>query len=73
MGYNWQWYQIPKYIYRYTDNGFQFGELMFGLWTTITLSFSAFALAVILGLLLALLRLSGLFIGTKVAVAGRFP
>ena len=68
MGYNWQWYQIPKYIYRYTDNGFQFGELMFGLWTTITLSFSAFALAVILGLLLALLRLSGLFIGTKVAV-----
>ena len=41
MGYNWQWYQIPKYIYSYTDDGFQFGELMFGLWTTITLSFSA--------------------------------
>ena len=58
MGYNWQWYQIPKYIYSYTDDGFQFGELMFGLWTTITLSFSALMLAMLFGLLVALLRLS---------------
>ena len=68
MGYNWQWYQIPKYIYSYTDDGFQFGELMFGLWTTITLSFSALILAMLLGLLVALLRLSNLAIGTKVAI-----
>ena len=68
MGYNWQWYQIPKYIYRYTDDGFQFGELMFGLWTTITLSFSALILAMLFGLLVALLRLSNLVIGTKVAI-----
>ena len=68
MGYNWQWYQIPKYIYSYTDDGFQFGELMFGLWTTITLSFSALILAMLFGLLVALLRLSGLVIGTKVAI-----
>ena len=68
MGYNWQWYQIPKYIYSYTDNGFQFGELMLGLWTTITLSFTAFVLALAIGFLVAFLRLSGLFIGTKVAI-----
>ena len=68
MGYNWQWYQIPKYIYSYTDNGFQFGELMLGLWTTITLSFNALILAFVIGLLVALLRLSGLYIGTKVAI-----
>ena len=68
MGYNWQWYQIPKYIYSYTDEGFQFGELMLGLWTTITLSFTAFFLAVIIGFWVALLRLSGLFIGTKIAI-----
>ena len=68
MGYNWQWYQIPKYIYIYTDNGFQFGELMLGLWITIKLSFSALILAFMIGLLVALLRLSGLFIGTKVAI-----
>ncbi len=68
MGYNWQWYQIPKYIYSYTEDGFQFGELMLGLWKTITLSFSAFLLAMGIGLLVALLRLSGLIIGTKVAI-----
>ena len=68
MGYNWQWYQIPKYIYSYTDEGFQFGELMLGLWTTITLSFTAFFLALIIGFWVALLRLSGLFIGTKIAI-----
>ena len=68
MGYNWQWYQIPKYIYSYTDDGFQFGELMFGLWTTITLSFSDLILAMLFGLLVALLRLSNLVIGTKVAI-----
>lgn len=68
MGYNWQWYQIPKYIYSYTDDGFQFGELMFGLWATITLSFSALILAMLFGLLVALLRLSNLVIGTKVAI-----
>ena len=68
MGYNWQWYQIPKYIYTYTEDGFQFGELMLGLWKTITLSFTAFILAMVIGLLVALLRLSGLVIGTKVAI-----
>ena len=68
MGYNWQWYQIPKYIYTYTEDGFQFGELMLGLWKTITLSFTAFILAMVIGLLVALLRLSGLLIGTKVAI-----
>ena len=68
MGYNWQWYQIPKYIYSYTEEGFQFGELMLGLWTTITLSFTAFFLALVIGFWVALLRLSGLFIGTKIAI-----
>ena len=68
MGYNWQWYQIPKYIYTHTEDGFQFGELMLGLWKTITLSFTAFILAMVIGLLVALLRLSGLVIGTKVAI-----
>ena len=68
MGYNWQWYQIPKYIFSYTEDGFQFGELMLGLWKTITLSFSAFLLAMGIGLLVALLRLSDLIIGTKVAI-----
>ena len=69
MGYNWQWYRIPDYLYRLTDDGFQWGEIAIGLVTTIELSVTSFAFATALGLCLALLRLSGLLVGTAVAVA----
>ncbi len=68
MGYNWQWYRIPQYIYSFTDDGFQLGELVLGLAATIKLSVTAFVLASALGLLVAMLRLSGLIVGTAVAV-----
>jgi len=68
MGYNWQWYQIPKYIYTFTDEGFQAGEILTGLWATIVLSLTCFALATLLGLGVALLRLSGLIVGKGVAI-----
>lgn len=68
MGYNWQWYRIPDYLYQFTDDGFQPGELLLGVWSTITLSTVSFALATALGLGVALLRLSGLIVGTCVAI-----
>jgi polar amino acid transport system permease protein len=68
MGYNWQWYQVPQYIYTFTDDGFQAGEILTGLWATIVLSVTCFVLATLLGLLVALLRLSGLVVGKGVAV-----
>jgi polar amino acid transport system permease protein len=68
MGYNWQWYRIPQYLYSFTDDGFQPGELLLGLGATLQLSITAFILASLLGLLVALLRLSGLVIGSAVAV-----
>jgi polar amino acid transport system permease protein len=68
MGYNWQWYQIPKYIYTFTDDGFQAGEILWGLWSTIVLSTVSFVLATVLGLCVALLRLSGLVVGKGVAI-----
>ena len=68
MGYNWQWYQIPKYIYTFTDDGFQAGEILHGLWATIVLSVASFSLATVLGLGIALLRLSGLIVGKGVAI-----
>ncbi len=49
MGYNWQWYRIPKYFYTLTDDGFQWGEIMVGLMKTLQLSATAFALAVVIG------------------------
>lgn len=69
MGYNWQWYRIPQFIYQFTEDGFQFGELILGLVRTIDLSVRSFLLAVALGLVIALLRLSTLVIGPAVAVA----
>lgn len=69
MGYNWQWYRIPDYIYELTDDGFQWGEISIGLVKTLALSSQAFGLAVAAGLFVALLRLSGLVLGTGVAVA----
>nr|WP_245398711.1 amino acid ABC transporter permease [Oceaniglobus trochenteri] len=68
MGYNWQWYQVPKYLFTFTEDGFQFGEIMVGLKTSVVLSVSAFVLAVVIGLVVALLRLSGLVVGSAVAV-----
>jgi len=68
MGYNWQWYRVPQYLYSFTDDGFQLGELLIGLGATLQLSVTAFALACVLGLMIALLRLSGLVIGSAVAI-----
>ncbi len=68
MGYNWQWYRVPQYIYSLTDDGFQWGEIMYGLVATLKLSIIAFALATVLGLLIALLRLSDLIVGKAVAI-----
>jgi polar amino acid transport system permease protein len=68
MGYNWQWYRVPQYFWRTTPEGFVWGEIPRGLLATIALSGSAFALAVALGLLVAILRLSGLIVGGAVAL-----
>ncbi|WP_088920955.1 amino acid ABC transporter permease [Granulosicoccus antarcticus] len=67
MGYNWQWYRIPKYLWTMTDDGFQWGEIAIGLVKTLQLSLLAFVLAIGLGLLVAVLRLSDLLVGTAVA------
>ncbi|MDP5218536.1 amino acid ABC transporter permease [Ruegeria sp. 2205SS24-7] len=68
MGYNWQWYRVPQFLYRNTEVGFEWGEIPIGLVATIKLSVTAFLLATAIGLLVALLRLSGLVIGAAVAV-----
>ncbi|MBX2826078.1 MAG: amino acid ABC transporter permease [Gammaproteobacteria bacterium] len=67
MGYNWQWYRMPQYFYTFTDDGFQWGEISLGLVKTLELSLLAFALALVLGLAIALLRLSGLLVGGAIA------
>lgn len=68
MGYNWQWYRIPDYLFELTDDGFQWGEISIGLVKTLTLSTQSFLFATFIGLCIALLRLSGLVVGTGIAV-----
>ncbi|MCY3878302.1 MAG: amino acid ABC transporter permease [Rhodobacteraceae bacterium] len=67
MGYNWQWYRVPQFLYSLTDDGFQPGEILVGLYKTIDLSLRSFLLATVLGLVIAILRLSGLLVGSAVA------
>ncbi|WP_348524724.1 amino acid ABC transporter permease [Paracoccus marinaquae] len=67
MGYNWQWYRIPQFLLERTEDGFQAGELLTGLLASLILSGLAFLLALFLGLIVALLRLSDLVVGRAVA------
>ena len=67
LGYNWQWYQIPKYIFQFQDGKFQFGPLIEGLMVTFRITAWSLVLATVLGLVTALLRLSDSFIARIVA------
>jgi len=68
MGYNWQWYRVPQYFYTLTDDGFEWGEIFVGLVKTLELSILAFVIAILLGLVVALLRLSSLLVGKGMAL-----
>ncbi len=58
MGYQWQWYQIPRYIYIWDESGFVAGPLLYGLGVTLKISIISLGFAFVIGLLTAILRLS---------------
>ena len=58
MGYNWQWYRMPKFFWQVIDGELIWGPLMTGLVTTIELSIYSMILTIAIGLLTALLRMS---------------
>jgi polar amino acid transport system permease protein len=67
LGYNWQWYQIPKYIFQIQDGSFSYGPLMFGLLMTFRITAWGLVLSMAIGLATALLRLSDSFLARLVA------
>jgi polar amino acid transport system permease protein len=67
LGYNWQWYQVPKYIFQFQDSGFSYGPLIFGLLVTFRITAWGLVLSMTIGLLTALLRLSDSFFARLVA------
>lgn len=58
MGYNWQWYRVPRYIYRVIDGEIIWGPLVKGTLVTIQITLWATLVAFGVGLITALLRLS---------------
>lgn len=69
MPYNWQWYRIPSVLWRVVDGELIWGPLMRGLGVTVAITAWAAALALALGLMVALLRLSRSYAGHALATA----
>ena len=67
MGYNWQWYRIPRYFWRVIDGELIWGPLVTGLAVTIELSIYAMVLTLAIGLVTALLRMSDSISGQVLA------
>jgi polar amino acid transport system permease protein len=67
LGYNWQWYQVPQYIYLVEDGELFAGPLMLGLVVTLKITFYGLILSMIIGLVTALLRLSDSFFARLLA------
>ena len=67
MGYNWQWYRMPRFFWRVIDGELIWGPLMTGLAVTVELSIYAMVLTLALGLVTALLRMSDSISGQVLA------
>jgi polar amino acid transport system permease protein len=67
MGYNWQWYRVPQFLYRVVDGEIIWGPLARGLMVTLEISALGLVLTAIIGLTAALLRLSQSIVGRLLA------
>ncbi len=67
MGYQWKWEKVPRYLYRIVDGEFLWGPLMKGLFVTLEIAWKAGLLALVIGLVTAILRLSGSIVGPAIA------
>lgn len=63
LGYNWQWYQVPRALFTSHEGVLSPGPLLQGLLVTLELTALSFAGAFAVGLATALLRLSGSWSG----------
>ena len=68
IGYNWQWYRIPRYLLETSNDGLVAGPLLQGLQLTLFISLAGLLLALVFGLLTAVMRLSPSFVGRGLAI-----
>lgn len=67
LGYNWQWYRVPQYLFTLDAGRFISGPLLDGLKVTLQITGISFVLAFTIGLITALCRLSGSVMARTVA------
>lgn len=67
MGYNWQWYRVPRYAYRVIDGEIIWGPLVKGLIVTLQITAWAALIAVLIGLVTAVFKLSRSYAGHALA------
>ena len=67
MGYNWQWYRVPQFLFRVVDGELTWGPLAKGLLVTLDIAACSVVLAMAIGLVMALLRLSDSLAGRAVS------
>jgi len=67
MNYNWQWYRVPRFLYRVIDGELYWGPLIKGLFVTLELAGLGMVLSVLIGLVTAFLRLSNSVSGRLLA------
>lgn len=67
LGYYWQWYRIPKYLFRIENGRLVAGVLIQGLLFTFKISGVSLGLALAIGLVTAITRLSGPLSGRLLA------
>ncbi|MGD9331704.1 MAG: amino acid ABC transporter permease [Desulfobacterales bacterium] len=67
LGYYWQWYRLPRYLFTVEDGQWIAGPLLQGLYVTLQITAISLILATLLGLATAFLRLSRSLLGNLVA------
>ena len=67
LGYHWQWYRVPQYLYTVENGRILSGPLIAGLMVTLKITGISLLLAFSFGLITALLRLSNSMIGKIIA------
>ena len=63
LGYNWQWYRVPKYLYTISEGHFLAGPLLKGLLVPLQVSAVSLVLSSLIGLVTAAMSLCGLLVG----------
>lgn len=58
LGYHWQWYRVPDFIFRSLESGLSAGPLLLGLGVTLKISAISMVFMLVIGLVTAVFRLS---------------